>query len=497
MVFNFSINSKGTGIKSELSIRNVIVPKVAIAEFNKREGQHTARIIRSLLAPTHEYYHERRLPSKLLFILDLEEKLENIQGGLRGLVHLGIESGFCVVEPFIYKSHIQRKFAFPEQFLDANLIPQPASLFFYTRILFNTNRYIPYSLGLDRIRLVQLPMQNATGESIHIIHAAVFFDWLTSDGKRKASKGKNRFYPCNHHLKRLGMKATPYGWSPSRNVHIYKAICVRAYSNLNPTFFRNLFSFVGKKTKPLHPHLQCKSCLSIALLKSNPHAFQDFASNLRAEVYTQENPPLFVSSTSWKMANRVRNQSMDDKQPIAVHLHTREAFKEFQKIEKQDAASNMANKPAQHEMFQTWLGKCIKKLATKARQEISKLEAPLPIYVASDIFRDRWDNDEKDKDELFPFAVSEVLDQASQYLKEELGPFTRFVPPQYGISQDVMAMSDIIDACVCFEAKKYITASPNNFGVWIHDQRASLGRPLSTIPIECPLPIPIRHKNGK
>lgn len=469
-------NSSSLNFSSTSKVHTTSAPVKDENSCNLKKG------MAHLMDPTKNIIEMNRLSPNSICILDLSERMENIAKALRRLVHLGVDADFNVVEPFIFSRSIRRQFAFPGQFLAANMTPQPASLFFHTDVLYNTNRYISYSVLRDRIHL-----HHQEEISDYVIHAAVFFDWMEHDDKSKqpSTNGKIYFHTCNHHLQRLGMQKSKFGWSSSQQTHIHSAVCVSPKLIMNPSFFASLFEFVKKTTKSLHGRLQCESCISVALVNYHLSTFASFVSNMNWKPKLLTTPSLFVGRIPLQLAHRVWNDALHQQPYIAIHFNTREAFNYFHRHQGQKTVGRDAPRMGLHARFGAWLQKCVYSVSRTVHQVASISGNESKLYIATDVYNNGWSKHGEENHESHILYALEQATQAIHQLEQEVGSTIHFVPHDFGVTQDVGGMAAAVDAAMSLRADKFAAASPSKFALWVHDQRSVLGDVGNTFPIDC------------
>ena len=419
--------------------------------------------------PSSQSWQEEH--ANLVFVFDFWERMVNIQSGLRRLVNIGVESGFTVVEPFMYESRIQLSFSDPVQFFKRNMEPQPARHYFQTEDLFYTNSYVSYDEGVERIERVQ---DYAEGSPAYVIHAAVFFEWQ-DEIKEKQDVGQNReditpFRWCDSRLDTL--VSSDLGYMVSDKMFIERAVCLSinhttSTSPLTPRYFHNLFSFV--RNAQSNTNRRCKHCIALAFMNYRKHAFNKFQSSLGIQPFKQKVPPLEISAFGRELAARVRTDVLRKRPYVAVQMRTGKAFTLFEKQER--TLMRNGTSIERYSMFMNWLKKCTQKVSSAAKRQGRELGRKTVFYIASDMFNDGWKGGEK-----CPEEVKKALDEAEQHLSSELHSLHRFEPELMGIRQDVMGTSSIADAAVSREADRFLFGIPSNFGKWVAEQREIAGK---------------------
>lgn len=456
-----------------------------LPSLGARLGLVSQRSIDSL-TPRHVYtslsgqmdqtvYH-----NNMVLVLDFWERMVNIQTGLRRLVQLSVDSDFTVVEPFLYQSRATPQFSFPEQFLTANLTPQPASLYFRTETLLHTNRYITHEDFRRRFR-VNEPVHNAR-KTRFVLNAIVIFKWDMAHSDRRMSPHGYPFYWCDEELKKNGLvRRKGQGYALISNVLVQRAVCFSVKSTTSPArfypvIFRRLFQFVRSGTQTVST--PCGNCVAIAFMNYRKHAFTGFVSDMNSLPFFQMSPPLDVGNFPRRLARKVQRRLLEGQRYVAVQIRTGKAYTLLAKKERRMMAAGMVFR--KHEMFEHWLGDCIKAVTREVVHQRQALGEASVVYVASDMYNDGWRGGE-----LCPMEVANLIKVAKKKLKKELGIVRYFEPWVYSIRQDLMGMAGLVDAAVSLDADRFIYSTPSNFGTWIHAQRAITGREVWSKQVQC------------
>lgn len=431
--------------------------------------------------------------NKLVLVLDFWERMINVQSALRRLVQLGVDSGFTVIEPFIYESKVSTKFAFPVHFEERNMTPQTAALYFKTDDLYLTKRYISHEEFTEKTRLqMKEPKRlfNATSErgtypnTQHVIQAVVYIDWSgnrTNRGTISTGNYSLPFYWCDQRLESENWERTPYGYLLGRHFHVQRALCLSssatvAPARFGPRLFQSLFEFVEKGTPRLSQN--CEKCVTVAFMNYRKHAFTGFVSHSGSMPFRQKAPPLDVGAAPQALAERMRKELLRERPYLAIHLRTGKAYALLENYEKRLLSEGI--NITTYDSFKTWLGECTRKLVSEAREAARELGPRAVYYIASDMYNDGWKGGEK-----CPPTVRAALDTAKSYLDRELKRVLWFNPKEFGITQDAMGISGLADAAMCLKADRFMFAVPSNFGRWIHEQRASRNKGKGTRRVDC------------
>ncbi|CDF40402.1 unnamed protein product [Chondrus crispus] len=433
--------------------------------------------------------------NKMVLVLDFWERMINVQSGLRRLVQIGVDSGFSVVEPFVYESKVSLKYAFPEHFMDRNLTPQTAALYFKTDDLYITNRYISHKQFRDKIllrpknrgSLVQgstvPPQEDRDMPPQYLIQAIVFINWNKRKPSNDTHPGNSRrpFYWCDHKMKNVRLRKSSYGHLVSRDIHVQRALCLSSIATVaparfGPRLFQEMFSFVKNGTT--HFPRRCERCVTLAFTNYRKHAFTGFVSHTGAMPFKQKTPPLEVGSVPQALAGRIRKELLRDRPYLALQLRTGKPFVLLDRYER-DLVSKGVN-ITRHDSFKSWLGNCTRKLVAKARDGAKELGPRAVFYIASDMYNDGWKGGE-----MCPQTVREALNKAKSFLDKELKHVSWFNPVDFGIKQDAMGISGLADAAMCLKADRFMYAVPSNFGRWVHEQRAPKNQASGTTRVDC------------
>lgn len=433
--------------------------------------------------------------NKLVLVLDFWERMINVQSALRRLVQLGVDSGFTVVEPFVYESKVSPKFAFPEHFEEKNMTPQTAALYFRTDDLYLTNRYISHTqfrektlMDIKKSKTVPKPTSSVlrfanNSQSQHLIQAIVYIDWTKVRPKQAKSPRNNSlpFFWCDKRLRSENLEKTPFGYLLGRTFHVQRALCLSsgatmAPARFGPRLFQKMFAFVKKGTKRLPQ--SCEKCVTLAFMNYRKHAFTGFVSHAGSMPFRQKTPPLEVGAVPQALAERLRKELLRGRPYLAIQLRTGKAFALLERYEKRLLSEGI--NITRHDSFKIWLGKCTRKLVFEARKAARELGPRAVYYIASDMYNDGWKGGEK-----CPPTVKEGLDRAKSFMDRELKQVRWFDPKAFGVTQDAMGISGLADAAMCLKADRFMFAVPSNFGKWIHEQRAPRNKGAGTRRVDC------------
>lgn len=423
--------------------------------------------------------------TKFVLVLDLWERMINVQSGLRRLVQLGVDSGFTVVEPFVYESKVSHKFAFPEQFHERNMTPQTASLYFRTEELYVTNRYISHEHFRKKIALpatTKLKFRhNGKANSLKrgtrfIIQSVVYIDW--SHYKHTDNRP---FYWCNRHLQNGKLEKSRNGWRIGPGMYAQRMLCLSSSSTMLPSrftakLFQDMFAFVKKGTR--RQPQNCRDCITLAFINYRKHAFTGFVSHTGAMPFMQKTPPLEVGREPQRLAEQVRSKLLKGKPYVAIQIRTGKAFVLLEHYERQLASKG--TNFTQHEAFKEWLTSCTASLVKEARVVARQLGRSAAFYIASDMYNDGWKGGE-----ACPPMVKQALEIAKKFLDKELKRVYWFKPSDFGIKQDAMGISGLADAAVCLKADRFMFTRPSNFGRWVHEQRMLVNDGAHNVKVDC------------
>lgn len=409
--------------------------------------------------------------NRVMLVLDLWERMVNMQSGFKRLVQIGIDADFKVVEPFVYESRISSAFAFPEQFHARNLTPQPLSTYFSTSELYTSKHFMSYetfredSLGARSGRAV-----GRTEPQPVWIDAVLQIDW----NQRHATENAIHSW-CNDILKRLPRKTihSYQGWMLRDSVMVGGAVCVPAGSistpgNFTAAFFNTLYNDVARKFSKygsLEENRRRKQ-VSIALLNYRKHGFSGYTSTFGSQPALTKMQAMRVGQEPRRIAQRMHHMELKSQPYVALQIRTGKAWVL--------SGFNVTR-------FSTWLDACVDEAIGGVKLLLMDLKSPGGVYLASDMFNKGWKGGED-----CPPEVRTLLNAAISRLWARLGTVVRFVPTQYGVSQDEMGMAGVVDAAMCVRASRFIFVMPSSFGQWIDDQR-QLKHMHPTLKIKCKL----------
>lgn len=423
---------------------------------------------------------------KYVLVLDFWERMINIQSGLRRLVQLGVDSGFTVVEPFVYESRVSPKFSFPEDFETKNMTPQTAALYFRTEDLYMTNRYISHAQFREQARLVLAEDGNkSSGASLqtkhflkgqYLIQAIVYINWTAIK-----PTPEQPFSWCDGILARKSIRKSKFGWLLGSTIHVQRALCLSSSATVAPAkfgsrLFDNMFAFVRNGTKN-YPQ-NCGECTILAFMNYRKHAFSGFVAFTGAMPFKQKSPPLEVGTLPQALAERVQAELLGGRAYVAIQLRTGKAFSLLEGYDRRRVSQGI--RISKYSSFKSWLNNCTTRLVKTAR-EVSRQLGPRPMfYIASDMYNDGWKGGER-----CPSVVQEALERSKAFLDKELQGLRWFNPNEFGIRQDAMGVSGLADAAVCLKADRFIFAVPSNFGKWVYEQRLSARENAETVKVDC------------
>lgn len=423
---------------------------------------------------------------KYVLVLDFWERMINIQSGLRRLVQLGVDSGFTVVEPFVYESRVSPKFSFPEDFKTRNMTPQTAALYFRTEDLYMTNRYVSHAQFREQARLLLADKENKSdGANIqttnslkeqYLIHAAIYINWTSTKADLEQP-----FSWCDGILVRKGIPKSEIGWLLGSTIHVQRALCLSSAATVAPAkfssrLFDNMFAFVSSGTK-YYPQ-NCGQCAILAFMNYRKHAFTGFVAHTGAMPFKQKSPPLEVGALPQALAERVRAELLEGRPYVAIQLRTGKAFSLLERYERRQMSQGI--RVSRHSNFRTWLNNCTTRLVKTAKEVSQQLGPRAMFYIASDMYNDGWKGGE-----ICPPVVHEALEGSKAFLDRELKRLRWFSPEKFGIMQDAMGISGLADAAVCLKADRFVFAVPSNFGKWVYEQRSSARESPETVKVDC------------
>lgn len=394
-----------------------------------------------------------------VLVLDLWERMVNVQGGLKRLVQLGVDAGFTVVEPFVFESKVSRHLSVPRHFEKRGLAPQPASTYFSTDELHSTSRFVSFDA------FASLSKSSDDAARIHL-DAVLYFTWDEANGDR--AKGAP-FYWCDERLEGLGMpeanSSTPV-WHLADDVVVAGALCVSPAETMQPgtftsAYFEALFAAVAKRSERSGQTAgtACPSCVSVALLNYRKHAFSGYVSSTGAQPFKSKNPAMQVGQAPRQLASRLRRGYFADKPYTALQMRTGKTW------------VLCGRRP---QVFIPWLSACIDRAVVAVQVAKAGLGRDTAVYIASDMYNDGWKGGES-----CPPEVCEALRAGRRRIDRALRP-RHFEPADFNVTQDIMGMSSAVDAAMCVAADRLVFTSPSNLGRWAHDQRSPLFLPAPT-----------------
>lgn len=423
--------------------------------------------------------------NKFVLVLDFWERMINVQSGLRRLVQLGVDSGFTVVEPFVYESKVSHRYAFPEHFEEKNMTPQTASLYFRTEDLYVTNRYISHEQfrkkilisDYHKLRWSHKPTRTfPEPKARFIIQAVVYIDWT------KSKRAENRpFRWCKGNIPTQKLQKSTLGWRLGPSIYAQRMLCLSSSATMLPSkftakLFQDMFAFVSNGTRQVPQN--CGKCVTLAFMNYRKHAFTGFVSHTGAMPFKQKTPPLEVGQEPQRLGEQVRSRLLRGKPYVAIQIRTGKAFVLLEHYER---LLTSKGKPfMKHAAFKDWLKSCTENLVREARVVARQLGRKAVFYIASDMYNDGWKGGEK-----CPPVVKEALEVAKRFLDKELKHVYWFKPSDFGIKQDAMGISGLADAAVCLKADRFMFTRPSNFGRWVHEQRTLVNDGAQTVKVNC------------
>jgi hypothetical protein len=428
--------------------------------------------------------------------LDMWERMVNVQTGLKRLVQLGVDARFTVVEPFVFESKVSQKLSTPEHFLDANLQPQTASMYFDTAELFTTKRFVTFDSFVNMQQTTQ-PGDNGMGsiakhtEKNHVLvlDAVLHFDWSDEKTNKDQTSNSNNsntqsdyFYWCDDELLLHNIRQKPTGserdsraesdfWYISEHVAVRGALCVSPKVTFAPrefsaAYFSTLFSMVSnrsafRRTAGIYKSALSPRAVSVAFLNYRKHVFTGYVSSAGSRPFAQKNPSMGVGKLPIAIANAFHLQKMKRAPYIGLQMRTGKAWV-----------------LSQHDpdRFRKWLRKCSHAAVRAVQAERRELGKGARVYLASDMYNDGWKGGEK-----CPATVELDLARTRRFIERALKP-DRYVP-EPGM-QDGMGLAGAVDAAMCVKADRFVHTTPSSMGQWVHDQRAPRNR-AKTRRVEC------------
>ena len=435
-------------------------------------------------------YSKPLTSNNYILVLDYWERMINIQSALQRLVYLGVESNFTVVEPYIYNSKVSLSLSLPEHFHKEGLLPQPASLYYNTKGLYNTNHYTDYVEIRENFRLINQSKASIYNVNPIIIQAAVIIDWDSGYSRVDKSKSTKRktisnntqpFWWCDDKLRLYGMKRSEFGYTMGGEFHVERGVCLRASTTMYPSkfgvkFFEELYQFIRDDTR--RRKRACNTCKAVAFVNYRKHLFSGFIGRVGERRFSQKITPLSVSENGMKLADRIREEELNGRKYIALQMRTGKAYSVFRNDEQRRILNG--EKVNNDEMFERWLSGCVEMVVGEVKRMRTKIGRNVGVYMGSDMYNGGWRGGE----ECLPRGCI-ALEKAKQVIERNLGKVIVFDPRKYGIRQDDMGMAGVADAAMCVKADGFVFSKPSNFGKWIHEQRAMQGLVRDTVAVDC------------
>lgn len=430
-------------------------------------------------------------PNNYILVLDYWERMINIQSALQRLVHLGVENNFTVVEPYIYNSKVSLSYSLPEHFYNQGMLPQPVSLYYNTKGLYNTNHYTDYAEIRENFHLRNQSKPDTYSMNPVVIQAAVIVDWgsdrftTNKNNNRQRRKISNlteqSFWWCDKALRRYGMERSEFGYKMSGEFHVERGVCFRASTTMQPSkfgvkFFHKLYEFIRDGTRTSERF--CNTCTAVAFVNYRKHLFSGFTGRAGEKPFSQKITPLSVSEHGINLADRIREEELGGRKYIALQMRTGKAYSVFRNDEERRILNG--EKVKKDEMFERWLSNCVQMMIEEVKQIRKKIGRNVGVYMGSDMYNEGWRGGE----ECLPRGCL-ALEKAKEVIRRDLGKVIVFDPRKYGIRQDDMGIAGVADAAMCVRANGFVFARPSNFGKWIHEQRAMQGSVKETMAVDC------------
>lgn len=395
--------------------------------------------------------------NRLVMVTDLWERMVNMQIALRVFVMYAISSDFTLVEPFVYESKVMNEYSLPEHYSDLGYKPQPISLYFDTRPLFDTGHFINHQSLREKVRLQENHDQ-------FVINAAVLIPW---DAPEKQHRGR-LLYWCDDEFDKLmwDWPRSMYGRAIMPTFHVQRMLCLnpRLAASANKTCFDELFKFAHSGTKNVKR--ACGDCVSVVFINYRKHLFKKMqvAKESWGALPGQVPRTLVMGEELKALAGRVKKEMLGGRKYVGIQMRTGKAYSLLRAYDKYfmlDAVENAA--------FRKWLKVCSVKLVKRAKALAGELGNGTPFYLASDMLNEGWKGGEWASDE-----VRALLNDSMRYFEEELGNLHWFKPEKFGVTQDVMGVSGGVDAAVAYLADGFVYSKPSSLGLWVEMQRKGM-----------------------
>lgn len=414
--------------------------------------------------------------TRMMMVTDLWERMVNHQRAVCALVLYGLERDFTIVEPFMYESRSINEYSLPEQFREQGMKPQPLSLYFDMSPLFDTGRLMKHGAFRQRIRL-------QGEEPRFVVNAAVYIPWDEPEENHQSRS----YYWCDEKFDTLRWKwkESEYGREIVPGFHVQRLLCLNPFHSMekdspaDSQYFDGLFAIAEEGTK--HLSRQCEECISVMVINYRKHLWNGVEPHEDRDKFLQKTYlSLLVGKEPQAVARRVAKEALGGKKYVGIQMRTGKAYSLLGSYARFKSLENG------HSIFEKWLKECSASLIRRAKKLAQELkgenEEGVSFYIASDMINDGWKGGESASPE-----VEEMLNASFDQFKTELKDLHWFEPEKFGITQDAMGKSGLVDAAVVYFSDEFVYALPSSFGAWIGSLREQNQRPQPHV-VDCMMP---------
>ena len=107
----------------------------------------------------------------------------------------------------------------------------------------------------------------------------------------------------------------------------------------------------------------------------------------------------------------------------------------------------------------------------EAKRQAEGLGNSAVFYIVSDMYNHGWKGGE-----TASIRAYLATNATKKRISEQLKTVHWFNLEEFGVSQDTMGMSGLVDAAMCVKADRFVHALRSNFGSWVAGQRAGKGK---------------------
>lgn len=199
--------------------------------------------------------------------------------------------------------------------------------------------------------------------------------------------------------------------------------------------------------------------------------------------------PFGPSAFGMGIAQRIRHDIFHDAPYIAMQYRTGRTLTRLRDLAQGHSGDDGVREVVAAE-YRTWLFSCAGMLIDAAHSQVSTVRAEyglgaqreVGVFLASDMYNDGWKNGEYETEE-----TRVIMADLQQHFERELPKLSTFDPARFGVTQDIMGLSAVVDASVTYAADRFIGHHSSSMAWYVGENRKVWRNVESTI-VECSEP---------